>query len=81
LSQSQENYKEELTKMIESLNDAIDKSTGIISKKNIGTIKSLEHILSVRQKEQANAKNQTKIYRQQLELIQNKANDRCSSEK
>jgi hypothetical protein len=69
--------------MIENLNDAIDKSTGILFKKekNSGSIKSLEHILSVRIKEQANAKNQTKIYRQQLELIQNKANERCSSEK
>jgi hypothetical protein len=49
--------------------------------KNPQNMKSLEHILSIRQKELANTKNQTKIYRQQYELLVNKANDKCSSEK
>lgn len=69
--------------MIENLNEAIDKSTGILLKKekNTNSIKSLENIISIRNKELMNIKNQSKIYRQQLELIQSKANDKCSSEK
>ena len=72
-----------MTGLIDGLNDAIDKSTAVLMRqnKNPQNMKSLEHIISLKQKELFNKKNQAKIYKQQLDILNTKANDRCSTEK
>jgi hypothetical protein len=83
LSEEQENCKKELSKMIDKLNEAIDKSTSKLLKKdkNPQTMKSLENMLEIRQKELQTSKNQYKIYKQQNDIVNTKANERFSSDK
>jgi hypothetical protein len=52
-----------------------------MKKENPQNMKSLEHIIAVRHKELQNTKSQNKLYKQQYEIINNKANERFSSEK
>jgi hypothetical protein len=72
-----------LNSLIDKLNEAIDKSTAILLKreKNPQNMKNLEYQIIIRQKELINTKNQTKIYRQQFEILNAKANERFTIEK
>lgn len=83
MSKSQESYKEQLSVLLDKLNDAIGRSTSKLYKKekNPQTMKTLEHMLSVKQRELLNTKSQSKIYRQQLDIVSNKANERFSTER
>lgn len=83
LSKDQNSHKYKLNEFIDKLNDAIDKSTSKLYKKekNPQTIKSLEHLLEVKKKELINTKSQNKIYRQQFDIINSKANERFTNEK
>jgi len=83
MSKNQEDYKAELTGIIDGLNNAIEKSTNVLMKKdrNPQNLKTLEHVLSIKQKELATAKSQVKIYRQQFDLLNSKANDKLTMEK
>ncbi len=58
-------------------------STGVLynKDKNPNTLKTLENIYLIRQKELQNSKSQAKIYKQQYEIINAKANERFSAEK
>ena len=72
-----------MNSLIDKLNEAIDKSTAILLKreKNPQNMKNLEYQIIIRQKELINTKNQTKIYRQQFEILNAKANERFTIEK
>lgn len=84
MSKDQETYKRQLNRLLEQLNDALDKSSNKLyqkEKKNPNNLKNLEHLILVRQKELANSRNQVKLYKQQYELVNSKANEKCSNDK
>lgn len=82
-SKDQEKYKEQLSLLLDKLNEALEMSTPKDIKKEVDVqaIKLLEQKLIVKQKTLQNAKSQSKIYKQQLDLVSNKANERFSTER
>jgi hypothetical protein len=83
LSREQEECKAKLSEILQRLNDAIENSTSKLldRDKNPQTFESLQHLVEIRKRELANAKNNANTYRQQYDLIYSKANERFSGEK
>ncbi len=86
LSEDQEKYKNELSKIIDQLNDAFDKFRLLNKEKNaernnILQNKLLEQQITIKSKELINIKNQLKLYKKQFELVNSKANEKLTSEK
>ena len=81
LSQSQENYKIELNNLLSKLNDILISAEEILRRKpeNKEILNNLERILEVRKRDIITSKNQNKIYKEQLELLSQKAKNNTSS--
>lgn len=86
LSENQENYKKDLTKIIDLLNDAFDKYTFTSNnnKKDKNShlqYKLLEQQIATKAKELANVKSQLKLYKKQYDIVNSKANEKFTTEK
>jgi hypothetical protein len=83
MSKEQDKKKEDLSSLIDQLNEVIEKATSKLYKKekNPQTMKQLEHTINVRAKDLTNAKNQSKNYKQQFELLNTKANEKFTPDK
>jgi len=87
LSGNQEIHKNELTKIIDQLNDAFDKfafaSKDKQKDKNNSHLqyKLLEQQLASKAKELANVKSQLKLYKKQYDIVNSKANEKFTTEK
>lgn len=85
LSENQETYKIELTKIIDQLNDAFDKFTfSSKDKKDKSShlqYKLLEQQIATKVKELANVKSQLNLYKKQFDIVNFKASEKCTTEK
>lgn len=84
LSEQQEVFKKELTKIIDQLNDAFDKSTESYPKKldqNPLHNKYLEQQITVKEKELQNIKSQMRLYKKQYNIVNAKANEKFTTDK
>lgn len=82
LSEIQENFKKELSNIIDKLNEAFEKSNNMITfEKNPLQNKILENKIHIKSKELSNVKSQVVHYKKQNDIVAAKANDKFSSER
>ena len=85
LSDNQETFKNELTKIIDQLNEAFDKfeisNNNKKSEKNNLQNKLLEQQIATKTKELTNVKSQLKLYKKQFDIVNTKANEKFTTEK